>query len=111
MYLEFLNKKTNEINDEFIYNSIIIANHINQINVLYYIANTEKESIILNSYFYGEKNQNYLNKCQNELLDTFKDYKIYKKDIEITLKKTIKKFNQQVKEYNYFEIANKIIES
>ena len=33
------------------------------------------------------------------------------KDIEITLKKTIKKFNQQVKEYNYFEIANKIIES
>lgn len=57
------------------------------------------------------KNQNYLNKCQNELLNTFKDYKIYKKDIEITLNKIIKKFNQQVKEYNYFEIANKIIES
>lgn len=111
MYLDFLNKEANEVNKEFMYNSIIVANHINQINLVYYIANTEKENIILNSYFYGEKNQNYLNKIQNELLDTFKDYKIYKDDIEITLKKVINKFNNQVKEYNYFEIANKIIES
>ena len=111
MYLCFLNKKCSLKNFDFLYNSIMIVNYINQINLLYYVANTEKENKVLNDYFYGEKNQNYLDKIQKQLLNTFNDYKIYKDDIEITMKKIIKNFNAQIKELNYLEIVNSIIDS
>lgn len=111
MYLSFLLKLSNRLEDNLIKDSILISSYVEIINLLYFIANSDQSERFLKKYFYGEKNQNYIEKHNKELLDILNDFKVEKDNVNITIKKVTNEFDKLLKESKYIEIANKIFEN
>lgn len=111
MYLSFLLKLSNRLEDNLIKDSILISSYVEIINLLYFIANSDQSERFLKKYFYGEKNRNYIEKQNKELLDILNDFKVEKDNVNITIKKVTNEFDKLLKESKYIEIANKIFEN
>lgn len=108
IYLEFINKKLG-IDNNMCDNIMIISSYVDLINVIYFTANSTGEHKRIELYFYGEKNQKYLNEKREQMIQEFK--KLQKSNAKIT--KTInvisKELDKQIKERNYIDIVKKII--
>lgn len=108
LYLDFLYKKC-DLGDEFIRNIIAVSSYPEIINTIYYAANSTKYNKSLKKYFYGEKNQKYLKDQQEKLIVEFKNFKIEKNDIDMSIRRISKEVDSQLKERNYMEIATQIL--
>ena len=108
MYLDFLHKKCN-LESEFILNIIAISSYPELINIIYFAANGTKHNKMLEKYFYGEKNQQYLKEQQEKLIVEFKNFKIEKDNIDLSIKQISREVDKQLKERNYLEIATQIL--
>lgn len=108
LYLDFLYKKC-DLGDEFIRNIIAVSSYPEIINTVYYAANSTKYNRSLKKYFYGEKNQKYLKDQQEKLIVEFKNFKIEKNNLDMSIRKISKKVDSQLKERNYMEIATQIL--
>lgn len=109
LYLDFLHKKC-DIDDEFICNIIAVSSYPEIINTVYYAANSTKYNKSLKKYFYGDKNQKYLKDQQEKLVVEFKNFKIEKNDIDLSIRRISKEVDSQLKERNYMEIATQILD-
>lgn len=87
----------------------IIKTKLNTINIIYFTANSTGEHKRIELYFYGEKNQKYLNEKREQMIQEFKE--IQKSNVKIT--KTIndisKELDKQIKEKNYTDIVKKML--
>lgn len=108
MYVTFLTSKVDFEERDLCLNSIYVANYIEIINMLYYIANSDYTERYLKKYFMGEKNQKYLVKQNEELKKVLEDFAIKKDNIDITIKKVAKELDIQLKESKYIEKVNEI---
>lgn len=108
LYLDFLYKKC-DLEDEFIRNIIAVSSYPEIINTVYYAANSTKYNKSLKKFFYGEKNQKYLKDQQEKLIVEFKNFKIEKNDIDMSIRRISKEVDSQLKERNYMEIATQIL--
>lgn len=110
LYLDFLYKKC-DLEDKFIHDIIAVSSYPEIINTVYYAANSTKYNKPLKKYFYGEKNQKYLKDQQEKLIVEFKNFKIEKNDIDMSIRRISKEVDTQLKERNYMEIAAQILNS
>ena len=108
IYLEFINKKIG-LDNSMCDNIMIISSYVDLINVIYFTANSTGEHKRIELYFYGEKNQKYLNEKREQMIQEFKE--IQKSNVKIT--KTInaisKELDRQIKEKNYTRIVKNIL--
>ena len=106
IYLEFINKKLG-LDNSMCDNIMIISSYVDLINVIYFTANSTGEHKRIELYFYGEKNQKYLNEKREQMIQEFKE--IQKSNVKMT--KTIndisKELDRQIKEKNYTKIVKK----
>ncbi len=109
MYIDFYNYKQKISDMEICTNIMLFSSYAEFINEIYFIANSEKGQVRLKKYFYGEKNQKYLTKKNEEIISILKDFKISKDQINITIKRVSKELNKQLADSKYFEQVNKII--
>ena len=88
---------------------MIISSYVDLINVIYFTANSTGEHKRIELYFYGEKNQKYLNEKREQMIQEFKE--IQKSNVKMT--KTIndisKELDRQIKEKNYTKIVKNIL--
>ena len=108
IYLEFINRKLG-LDNSMCDNIMIISSYVNLINIIYFTANSTGEHKRIELYFYGEKNQKYLNEKREQMIQEFKE--IQKSNVKIT--KTIndisKELDKQIKEKNYTDIVKKML--
>ena len=108
IYLEFINKKLG-LDNSMCDNIMIISSYVDLINVIYFTANSTGEHKRIELYFYGEKNQKYLNEKREQMIQEFKE--IQKSNVKMT--KTIndisKELDRQIKEKNYTKIVKNIL--
>ena len=108
IYLEFINRKL-ELDNSMCDNIMIISSYVDLINIIYFTANSTGEHKRIELYFYGEKNQKYLNEKREQMIQEFKE--IQKSNVKIT--KTIndisKELDKQIKEKNYTDIVKKML--
>lgn len=109
MYIDFYNNKQKIDDMDICVNIMLFSSYSEFINEIYFIANSEKGQIYLKKYFYGEKNQKYLAKKNEEIINILKDFKISKDKINITIKRVSKELNKQLAASKYLEEAKKII--
>lgn len=108
MYLSFLLKIRNKLEDDLLKDSNLISSYVEIINFLYFAAYSDQSGKYLKKYFYGEKNRNYVEKYNKELLDILNDFRIEKNNINVTIKRVMKEFGKLLNESKYLEIANNI---
>ena len=72
-------------------NIMIISSYVDLINVIYFTANSTGEHKRIELYFYGEKNQKYLNEKREQMIQEFKG--IEKSNVKIT--KTVNKISKE----------------
>lgn len=109
IYIDFYNKKQKISDMKICTNIMLFSSYSEFINEIYFIANSEKGQVHLKKYFYGEKNQKYLAKKNEEIIIILKDFKISKDQINITIKRVSKELNKQLADSKYLDEAKRII--
>ena len=72
IYLEFINRKLG-LDNSMCDNIMIISSYVDLINIIYFTANSTGEHKRIELYFYGEKNQKYLNEKREQMIQEFKE--------------------------------------
>ena len=108
IYLEFINKKIG-LDNSMCDNIMIISSYIDLINVIYFTANSTGEHKRIELYFYGEKNQKYLNEKREQMIQEFKGIEKSNVKITKTVNKISKELEKQIEKRNYTEIVNNIL--
>ncbi len=108
IYLEFINKKL-KTDNSMCNNIFVISGYVDLINIIYFIANSTGEHKRIELYFYGEKNQKYLNEKRDQMIQDFKDFQHSKTKETQTINKIFKELKKQIEERNYTELAKKIL--
>lgn len=108
IYLEFINKKLG-IDNNMCDNIMIISSYVDLINVIYFTANSTGEHKRIELYFYGEKNQKYLNEKREQMIQEFKELQKSNAKITKTINVISKELDKQIKERNYTDMVKKII--
>lgn len=108
IYLEFVNQKLG-IDNNMCNNIMIISSYVDLINVIYFTANSTSEHKRIELYFYGEKNQKYLNEKREQMIQEFKELQNFNVKINKTINVISKELDKQIKERNYTDIVKKII--
>lgn len=108
IYLEFINKKL-RLDNGMCDNIMIVSSYVDLINVIYFTANSTGEQKRIELYFYGEKNQKYLNEKREQMLQEFKEIQNSNAKITKTVNKISKELEKQIEERNYTEIVNNIL--
>lgn len=106
IYLEFINKKL-KTDNSMCNNILVISDYVDLINIIYFIANSTGEHKRIELYFYGEKNQKYLNEKRDQMIQDFKDFQHSKTKETQTINKIFKELKKQIEEKNYTELAKK----
>lgn len=106
IYLEFINRKL-EIDNNMCNNIMIISSYVDLINVIYFTANSIGEHKRIELYFFGEKNQKYLNEKRDQMIQEFQELKKSNTRITKTINKISKELDKQIEERNYTEIVKK----
>lgn len=90
-------------------NIMIISSYVDLINIIYFTANSTGEHKRIELYFYGEKNQKYLNEKREQMIQEFKE--IQKSNVKITkiINDISKELDKQIKEKNYTDIVKKML--
>lgn len=110
IYITFLNKKFG-LDNNMCDNIISVSGYVELINMMYYVANSTRESKKLESYFYGEKNKKYLEKQKELMISDFKELQSNKDEFSRSIKIISKELDKQLAENNYTELVNKILNS
>lgn len=110
IYINFLNRKSG-IENDMCDNIMLVATYVELINTIYYIANSTSEYKKIESYFYGEKNKLYLEKQKKLMINDFKEFQSSKDKFSKSINTISKELDKQLKENNYTEMVNKIINS
>lgn len=108
MYLSFLLKIGDKKEDTLLEDSILILSYVEIINLLYFIADSEHSERYLKKYFYGEKNQRYIEEHNEKLLNILNDFRVKKDDIDVTIIKVTREFDKLLSESKYLDIVNEI---
>lgn len=108
IYLDFLHKKCN-LDCSMCRNILIVSGFSELVNALYFVGNLNNCDKILNQYFYGEKNQKYLNESRDKLLEEFKSFNSCNDNYNIYLKRISKELDEQLYENGYVDIVNKFL--
>jgi len=108
IYLEFINKKLG-LDNSMCDNIMIISSYVDLINVIYFTANSTGEHKRIELYFYGEKNQKYLNEKREQMIQEFKEIQKSNAKITKTVNKISKELEKQIEERNYTEMVNNIL--
>ena len=108
IYLEFINKKLG-LDNSMCDNIMILSSYVDLINVIYFTANSTGEHKRIELYFYGEKNQKYLNEKREQMLQEFKEIQNSNAKITKTVNKISKELKKQIEERNYTEMVNNIL--
>ena len=106
IYLEFINRKLG-IDNNMCNNIMIISSYVDLINVIYFTANSIGEHKRIELYFFGEKNQKYLNEKRDQMIQEFQELKKSNTRITKTINKISKELDKQIEERNYTEIVKK----
>lgn len=110
IYLEFINKKL-KIDNNMCDNIMIISSYVDLINVIYFTANSIGEHKRIELYFYGEKNQKYLNEKREQMIQEFKELQNSNVKITKTINVISKELDKQIMERNYTEIVKRLIDT
>lgn len=108
IYLEFINKKLG-IDNSMCDNIMTISSYVDLINIIYFVAYSTDEHKRIELYFYGEKNQKYLNDKREQMVQEFKELQKSNTRITKTINKISKELDKQIKERNYTEIVKDIL--
>ena len=108
IYLEFINKKLG-LDNSMCDNIMIISSYVDLINVIYFTANSTGEHKRIELYFYGEKNQKYLNEKREQMIQEFKGIEKSNVKITKTVNKISKELEKQIEKRNYTEMVNNIL--
>lgn len=108
IYLDFLHKKCS-LDCSMCRNILIVSGFSELVNALYFAGNLNNCDKILNQYFYGEKNQKYLNESRDKLLEEFKSFNSNNNNYDIYLKRISKELDKQLYENGYVDIVNKFL--
>lgn len=106
IYLEFINRKLG-IDNNMCNNIMIISSYVDLINVIYFTANSTGEHKRIELYFFGEKNQKYLNEKRDQMIQEFQELKKSNTRITKTINNISKELDKQIEERNYTEIVKK----
>ena len=106
IYLEFINRKL-KIDNNMCNNIMIISSYVDLINIIYFTANSTGEHKRIELYFFGEKNQKYLNEKRDQMIQEFQELKKSNTRITKTINKISKELDKQIEERNYTEIVKK----
>ncbi len=109
IYLEFINKKL-KINNNMCNNIMIVSSYVELINLIYFVANSAEEHKKIELYFYGDKNQKYINEKQEQMLQDLKEFQKSKSKIAKTINEVFKELDKQIIEMNYTEIVKKVMD-
>lgn len=109
IYLDFLHKKCN-LDCSMCRNILIVSGFSELVNALYFVGNLNNCDKILNQYFYGKKNQKYLNESRDKLLEEFKSFNSYN-NYDTYLKRISKELDEQLYANGYVDIVNKFLRS
>ena len=107
LYIDFLNKKTGQIN-EFCDNLMYASSYAEIINTVYYAAYSNVNDKTIEKYFYGEKNKKYLNDQQEKMIVEFNNFKIYKNNIGKSIKAILNELLKQVNNSSFKDEINLI---
>lgn len=110
IYLEFINKKL-KIDNNMCDNIMIISSYVDLINVIYFTANSIGEHKRIELYFYGKKNQKYLNEKREQMIREFKELQNSNVKITKTINVISKELDKQIMERNYTEIVKRLIDT
>lgn len=108
IYLEFINKKLKRDNN-MCNNIMIVSSYVDLINVIYFTANSIGEHKRIGLYFYGEKNQKFLNEKKEQMIQEFKELQSSNTKITKTINRISKELDKQIEERNYSEIVKGIL--
>ena len=92
-------------------NIMIISSYVDLINVIYFTANSIGEHKRIELYFYGEKNQKYLNEKREQMIREFKELQNSNVKITKTINVISKELDKQIMERNYTEIVKRLIDT
>lgn len=90
-------------------NIMIISSYVDLINVIYFTANSTGEHKRIELYFYGKKNQKYLNEKREQMIQEFKELQKSNAKITKTINVISKELNKQIEESNYSETVKIIL--
>lgn len=108
LYLDFMYKKL-KLDKDLIDDIIAISSYPEILNVIYFGAYSSKTNRKLMRYFYGEKNQKYLKDLQEKFIKEFKNFKIEKNNMDLTLKQVSKEVDKKLVELNYIDKVKEIL--
>lgn len=109
MYLNFLNKKIWNEENQFNLNIIDLCSYINFINISYFIDDVKDNKSYIKRYFYYDTNNKYINDNQKKLKDSCEKI-INEKDWYTKYIKLItEELNEQIKNSKYNEVVYKIL--
>lgn len=90
-------------------NIMIISSYVDLINVIYFTANSTGEHKRIELYFYGEKNQKYLNEKREQMIREFKEIQNSNTKITKTINRILKELDKQIEESNYSDMVKRIL--
>ena len=108
IYLEFINKKLG-LDNSMCDNIMIVSSYVDLINVIYFTANSTGEHKRIELYFYGEKNQKYLNEKREQMIQEFKELQNSNTKITKTINRISKELDKQIEESNYSDMVKIIL--
>lgn len=109
IYLEFINKKLG-LDNSMCDNIMIVSSYADLINVIYFTANSTGEHKRIELYFYGEKNQKYLNEKREQMIREFKELQNSNTKITKTINGISKELDKQIEESNYSDMVKRILD-
>lgn len=109
LYIDFLDKKLSRKND-FCDNLMYASSYAEMINTIYYAAYSDNNDKVMKQFFYGEKNQKYLNDQQDKMIVEFNDFKINKNNIVKSIKVVLKELLKQINNSSCKDQINAIME-
>ena len=90
-------------------NIMIVSSYVDLINVIYFTANSTGEHKRIELYFYGEKNQKYLNEKREQMIQEFKELQNSNTKITKTINRISKELDKQIEESNYSDMVKIIL--
>ena len=90
-------------------NIMIVSSYVDLINVIYFTANSTGEHKRIELYFYGEKNQKYLNEKREQMIREFKKLQNSNTKITKTINRISKELDKQIEESNYSDMIKRIL--
>ena len=111
MYLNFLNKKIGNEENEFDLNFIKLCTYVNLMNVAYYINDVKDSKSFIKRYFYYDTNNKYIIENQEKIKVVYETL-IDKKDlVEEDIKELTKALDRQINQSKYKKVIADILGS